>query len=72
MTTQYEYSISSPNGVYLMENDVIRVETEDPRFSGNYRVRGKKIAFGPNSFTVGLNINKKPPTLTEFISRQDN
>ncbi len=72
LTTQYEYSISSPNGVYLMENDVIRVETEDPRFSGNYRVRGKKIAFGPNSFTVGLNINKKPPTLTEFISRQDN
>ena len=72
LETQYEYSISSAKGIYLMENDVIRVETEDPRFSGNYRVRGKKIAFGSNSFTVGLNINKKPPTLVEFIAQQDN
>jgi|TARA_E500000305_G_C4023187_1_gene240143 hypothetical protein len=72
LETQYEYSISSAEGIYLMENDVIRVETEDPRFSGNYRVRGKKIAFGSNSFTVGLNINKKPPTLVEFIAQQDN
>jgi len=72
LETQYEYSISSVEGIYLMENDVIRVETEDPRFSGNYRVRGKKIAFGSNSFTVGLNINKKPPTLVEFIAQQDN
>ena len=72
LETQYEYSISSAKGIYLMGNDVIRVETEDPRFSGNYRVRGKKIAFGSNSFTVGLNINKKPPTLVEFIAQQDN
>ena len=72
LENQYEYSISSAEGLYLVENDVIRVETEDPRFSGNYRVRGKKIAFGSNSFTVGLNINKKPPTLVEFIAQQDN
>ena len=72
LETQYEYSISSAEGIYLTENDIIRVETEDPRFSGNYRVRGKKIAFGSNSFTVGLNINKKPPTLVEFIAQQDN
>lgn len=72
LDTQYEYSISSQEGLYLAENDVIRVETADPKFSGNYRVRGKKIAFGPNSFTIGLNINKKPPTLVEFIAQQDN
>jgi len=70
--TQYEYSISTASGCYLVENDIIRVETDDPRFSGNYRVRGKKISFSKSSFSLGLNINKKPPTLTEFIARQDN
>lgn len=72
LQSQYEYSIKTHDGAYLVENDVVRVDTEDPKFSGNYRVRGKKIAFGSDSFTIGLNINKKPPTLTEFVSRQDN
>jgi len=72
LQTQYEYSISSPEGMYLVENDIIRVDTKDPKFTGNYRVRGKKIAFGNNSFTIGLNINRKPPTLTEYVSSQDN
>lgn len=72
LQTQYEYSISSPEGMYLVENDIIRVDTEDPKFTGNYRVRGKKIAFGNDSFTIGLNINRKPPTLTEYIVQQDN
>ena len=72
LETQYEYSIKTHDGIYLVENDVIRVDTVDPKFSGNYRVRGKKIAFSANSFSVGLNINKKPPTLLEFISQQDN
>ena len=72
LTTQYEYGIETFEGAYLSENDVIRVETEDQKFSGNYRVRGKKISFSPSSFSIGLNINRKPPTLAEYISQQDN
>jgi len=72
LTTQYEYSIDSLEGVHLSENDVIRVETDDKRFTGNYRVRGKKIAFTTGGYAVGLNINRKPPTLAEYIIQQDN
>ena len=72
LTTQYEYGIETFEGAYLSENDVIRVETEDQKFSGNYRIRGKKISFSPSSFSIGLNINRKPPTLAEYISQQDN
>jgi len=72
LTTQYEYGIDSMEGSHLSENDVIRVEAEDRRFSGNYRVRGKKIAFTPGGYDVGLNINRKPPTLAEYIVQQDN
>ena len=72
LTTQFEYGIETFEGAYLSENDVIRVETEDQKFSGNYRVRGKKITFSPSNFSVGLNINRKPPTLAEYISQQDN
>ena len=72
VTTQYEYGIETFEGAYLSENDVIRVETEDKKFSGNYRIRGKKISFSPSSFSIGLNINRKPPTLAEYISQQDN
>jgi len=72
LETQYEYGIDSFEGVYLEENDVITIKTDDPEFSGNYRVRGKKIAFTPGGFAIGLNINRKPPTLAEFIAQQDN
>jgi len=72
LITQYEYGIESFEGAHLVENDIIRVETEDRRFSGNYRVRGKQISFSPSSFNIGLNINRKPPTLAEYIQRQDN
>jgi|TARA_E500000305_G_scaffold103584_1_gene99191 hypothetical protein len=69
---QYEYGILTLEGAYLMENDVIRVETDDPKFSGNFRVIGKKVSFSPSSYSVGLNINRKPPTLAEYISSRDN
>ena len=55
-----------------MENDVIQVITEDPEFGGNYRVMGKAISFSPSSFSLGLTLNKKPPTLAEYISSSDN
>ena len=72
LESKYEYALDTFEGMYLSENDVIRVETEDAKFTGNYRVRGKKITFTPSSFSIGLNINRKPPTLAEYISRQDN
>jgi len=69
---QYEYSIESFDGAYLVENEVIRIETEDPQFSGNYRVKGKGVSFSPSSYSVDLQINRKPPTLAEYISSRDN
>ena len=72
LETQYQYTIKSWEGAYLAENDVIRVETDDDIFNGNYRVTGKKIAFTQSSFDVGININRNPPTLTEYIAQQDN
>jgi len=72
LITQYEYGIETFEGAYLNENDIIRVETEEQKFSGNYRVRGKKIDFSSAGFSVGLTINRKPPTLAEYIVQQDN
>lgn len=72
LQTQYQYTIRSWEGAYLAENDIIRVETDDDIFNGNYRVTGKKIAFSQSSFDVGININRNPPTLVEYIAQQDN
>ena len=69
---QYEYTFESFDGAYLSENEVIRIETDDPQFSGNYRVLGKSISFSPSSYSVDLSINRKPPTLAEYISSRDN
>lgn len=72
LVVQHEYGLDTLEGYHLSENDVIRIETRDVSSTGNYRVRGKKIAFTGNEFRIGLNINKKPPTLSEYISQQDN
>ena len=72
LKVQYEYGIEVLEGAYLNENDVIRIETDDPKFTGNYRVIGKAIDFSPASFKLGLSINRKPPTLAEYISSRDN
>jgi len=71
LSNRYEYKIGVTEGFYLMENDVIRVETEDSDFSGNYRIVGKNISFGA-TMALNLVINKKPPTLAEYISSRDN
>jgi hypothetical protein len=71
LSNRYEYGIQVTEGIYLAENEVIRVETDDKDFSGNYRVVGKTISFSP-TITIGLTINKKPPTLAEYISSRDN
>ena len=72
LKAQYEYGIEVTEGGYLNENDIIRITTEDERLSGNYRVIGKAISFSPNDYSVGITINKKPPTLAEYISSRDN
>lgn len=69
---QNEYDIKVLDGAYLQENDVIQVITEDPEYSGNFRVIGKSIEFSPSSFSFNLNINRKPPTLAEYISDRQN
>jgi hypothetical protein len=71
ISNRYEYGIQVTEGLYLSENEVIRIETDNPKFSGNYRVVGKSINF-TDTITLGITINKKPPTLAEYISSRDN
>ena len=72
LKNQFEYTIETFEGAYLSENDVIRIETEETEFEGNYRVIGKQITFSPSGFSLSLNINRKPPTLAEYISSREN
>lgn len=72
LKNQYEYGLKVVDGAYLVENDVVRIETDDFTYSGNYRVIGKKINFSPSSFDVGISINRKPPTLAEYFNSRDN
>jgi len=69
---QYEYKLSTFDGAYLNENDIIMIQTDDPEFSGKYRIIGKNISFNPSSFTIDLSINKRPPVLAEYIASLDN
>ena len=69
---QYEYKIELLDGAYLEENDVIQINTEDPEFSGAFRIIGKSISFSPSSFSLAVMVNRKPPTLAEYISSRDN
>ena len=72
LRNQYEYTIETFEGAYLNENDVIKIESEDEEFAGNYRIIGKDINFSPSGFSLGLTINRKPPTLAEYISSKNN
>jgi len=72
LKNQFDYSIEITEGAYLTENDVIKIVTDDPDYSGNYRVIGKQIEFTPDSFSIGITINRKPPTLAEYLESEDN
>ena len=72
LKVQFEYSFSTFEGLYLEENDVIKIITDEPEYAGNYRVLGKKISFSPDTFSLSLTINRKPPTLAEYIASLDN
>tara|TARA_R110002020_G_scaffold362850_1_gene575133 strand:+ start:4036 stop:5082 length:1047 start_codon:yes stop_codon:yes gene_type:complete len=69
---QYEYKIVLIGGGYLLENDVIQVATDDPEFSGIFRIVGKSISFSPTDYSIAVMINRKPPTLAQYISSRDN
>ena len=72
LKNQFEYSLEITEGAYLTENDVVKIVTDDPEYSGNYRVIGKQIEFSPDSYSIGITINRKPPTLAEYFASEDN
>ena len=72
LKVQYEYTFETFEGIYLNENSVIRVLTGEDEYDGNYRVLGKNISFSPSSYKMSVLINRKPPTLAEYISNRDN
>lgn len=72
LALQYEYGLKSFEGMYLNENDIVSIITDDPEFSGKYRIIGKDISFSPASFSLTLSINKRPPVLAEYIASLDN
>ena len=59
------------NQLDLKENDIILINTDDPEFSGKYRIIGKSISFG-SSFSIKLTINRRPPVLSEYLASLDN
>tara|TARA_R100000008_G_scaffold27374_1_gene15169 strand:- start:1558 stop:2583 length:1026 start_codon:yes stop_codon:yes gene_type:complete len=67
LKNQYEYQISSDDGVYLNEGDVIEIISDDTDISGNFRVIGKKIDFSAGKFKLTLTVNKSPPILAQFL-----
>tara|TARA_R110000751_G_scaffold55804_3_gene119607 strand:+ start:12455 stop:13510 length:1056 start_codon:yes stop_codon:yes gene_type:complete len=68
---KFEYELGVTEGFYLAENQVVRIQTDNKDFSGNYRIVGKSISFG-SATSIGITINRKPPTLAEYISSRDN
>ena len=72
LALQYEYTFETFEGAYLEENDIIKIETDEPEFAGNYRIIGKNINFSPAKFSIKLTINRRPPVLAEYIASLDN
>ena len=72
LSVQYEYTFDTFEGAYLAENSVIYIVTGEDEYDGNYRVLGKNISFSPTDYKIGILINRKPPTLAEYINSRDN
>jgi len=72
LKNQFEYGLEITEGAYLVENDVIKIVTDDPDYNGNYRLIGKQVDFSPDSYSIAITINRKPPTLAEYLSAEDN
>tara|TARA_Y100001963_G_scaffold96508_1_gene132898 strand:+ start:15725 stop:16747 length:1023 start_codon:yes stop_codon:yes gene_type:complete len=65
---KYEYNLTTFEGVYLEENDVIHITDKDTGIEGNFRIVGKTINFSPSGFNISLDINRQPPLLAQFLS----
>ena len=72
LRNQYEYKLTVLDGAYLQENELVRVITDDKEYTGNYRVIGKQIDLTPSGFKIGVSLNRKPPTLAQYILSKDN
>ena len=64
---QYEIKVNTFQGVYLMPNDIIKLNIRNADVSGQYRIVGKTVSFSPKKFSVQLDINRKPPILSDFL-----
>ena len=64
---KYEYSLTTFEGAYLEENDVITVIDDTTDVEGNFRIIGKIINFSPSGYGITLTINKQPPLLSKFL-----
>jgi len=65
---KYEYTFNSTEGVYLEENDVVRIIDDDTDINGLFRIIGKTISFGNGSHQIALEINKQAPLLDSFLA----
>lgn len=65
---KYEYNLSTYEGAYLEENDVISIVDDNTGIEGNFRIVGKSIDFGEGAYSLSLTINKQPPLVSEFLS----
>ena len=65
--SKYEYTMSTFEGAYLKENDVIYIDDDETGIDGNFRIIGKTLTFSPARFTLKLTINKRPPILADFL-----
>ena len=68
LDAKYEYSLSTYEGAYLEENDIVSINDSATDIEGNFRVIGKTIGFGVNTYSVELRINKQPPLLASFLN----
>tara|TARA_R110002020_G_scaffold203779_4_gene407565 strand:+ start:659 stop:1678 length:1020 start_codon:yes stop_codon:yes gene_type:complete len=68
LKAKYEYSLSSVNGYYLEENDVVRIIDDSSLVNGKFRIIGKTIQFGNGQLSLDLTINKQPPLLSRFLT----
>ena len=68
LKAKYEYTLSSINGYYLEENNVVRIVDDDTLVDGKFRIIGKTINFGSNTLSLELRINQQPPLLSRFLN----
>jgi len=68
LDAKYEYSLSTYEGAYLDENDIVNIRDGTTDIEGNFRIIGKTIGFGANTYSVELTINKQPPLLASFLN----